>query len=127
MDDGTKLKPWGAPPIRGVFAIAFEVQLGHPAVTYEVSNIDDFNVAVAPDTNQTHDLVYENNVLVSFIPRNDAFEVSYEHVGLTGGNKVRGFLVLETTVGTLRQTATAVTVKNALGQSTTVTIPQGRT
>jgi hypothetical protein len=28
MDDGLKLKPWGAPPITGVFAIPFEADLG---------------------------------------------------------------------------------------------------
>ncbi|MEA2663141.1 MAG: phospholipase [Candidatus Eremiobacteraeota bacterium] len=125
MDDGTKLKPWGAPPIRGIFAIAFEAQLGHPALRFEVSNIDEHNVAAVPNAGQTYDLVYENNVLVSFVPHNDAFKVSYEHVGLAGTDRVRGFLVLETTVGTLRQTATVVTVANPVGPPTTVTIPQG--
>ena len=110
MDDGTKLKPWGAPPIRGIFAIAFEVELGKPAVTFEVSNISDYNVAVIPNGNQVYNLVYQNNVLVTFVPHNDAFNVTYENVGLTIDNKVRGFLVIETTVGTVTQIQTKIVV-----------------
>jgi hypothetical protein len=110
MDDGTKLKPWGAPPIRGLFAIAFEAQLGKPAVKFEVSNVDDYNVAVIPNSNQAYNLVYQNNILVTFIPHNDAFKVSYENVGLFGTDKVRGFLALETTVGTVTQKTTALHV-----------------
>lgn len=62
---------------------------------------------------------------MSFVPHNDAFTVSCEHVGLAGTDEVRGFLVLETTVGTVRQTATHLTVPNWPGPPTTVTIPQG--
>ncbi len=120
MDDGTKLKPWGAPPIRGVFAIAFETRIIEPTITFEVSHIDDYNVAAVPNASQTYDLVYGNKVLVSFVPHNAAFKVSYEHVGLAGIEKVRGFLVIETTVGTVRQTKTQVTVDGS-----TVTIPPG--
>ena len=54
MDDGTKLKPWGAPPTRGIFAIAFEAELGKPAVKFGVSNVDDYNVAVIPNSNQAY-------------------------------------------------------------------------
>src|SRR5262249_14894706 len=47
MDDGTKLKPWGAPPIKGLFAIAFEVKIGGlvatPPVLFEVANVDFHN------------------------------------------------------------------------------------
>jgi hypothetical protein len=113
MDDGTKLKPWGAPPVRGIFAIAFEAELGKPAVRFEVANIDDYNVTAVSNGDQTYNLVYQNNVLVSFVPHNDAFRVSFENVGMTAGNKVRGFLVLETTVGTVTQTKSRIVIPPA--------------
>jgi hypothetical protein len=106
MDDGTKLKPWGAPPIKGCFAIAFEAQLGKPAVKFEVSDIDEYNVAAIPNGNQVYNLVYRDTVLVTFIPHNDAFKVTYENVGSAGADNVRGFLVIETTVGTVTQKIT---------------------
>jgi hypothetical protein len=43
MDDGTKLKPWGAPPIRGIFAIAFEAQVNSPAKEFEIHVHDAYN------------------------------------------------------------------------------------
>lgn len=123
MDDGTKLRPWGAPPIKGTFAIAFQVSIdpsgNRPApvinwtsLKYEVSNTDDFNVAVVPGGDRTYTLVYQNRTLVSFVPHNDAFKVSFEQVGLRPGtnNVVQGFLVLETAVGTVTQIATRITV-----------------
>jgi hypothetical protein len=116
MDDGTKKKPWGAPPITGTFAIAFEVEIGvggkfglgdfsKPGKKFEVSNIEDFNVAQNPNSNKVYNLVYQNNVLVSFVPRNNAFKVSFEGVGFKPGTThiVRGFLVIEATVGTVTQ------------------------
>lgn len=123
MDDGTKLKPWGAPPIRGIFAIAFEAELGKPAVTFEVSDIDSYNVVPVPNANQTYSLVYQSNVLVTFIPHNDAFKVSFEKVGLTPDNKVRGFLVLETTVGTVTQKATQIVIPAANPQPNHIVPP----
>jgi hypothetical protein len=108
MDDGTKLKPWGAPPIRGLFAIAFEAELGvvvgKPPIRFEVESEDDrFNVAPMGQGIQAYNLIYRGHTLVSFIPTNNLFKVSYEGVGLSDGNKVRGFLVLETSVGKLTQ------------------------
>ena len=115
MDDGTKLKPWGAPPIKGLFAIAFEVELGtevsKPGVTFELMGgdfnkgfVDDrLNVATMPGGDQAYKLVYRNHTLVTFIPHNDLFRVTYENVGLADANKVRGFLVIEISVGTLTQ------------------------
>jgi hypothetical protein len=110
MDDGSKLKPWGAPPIKGLFAIAFEAELGKPAVTFEVTDVDRFNVASFPGANQAHTLVYQGAVLVSFVPHTDAFQVSFEKVGVVDGTKVRGFLVIETSVGTLTQVRTQIVV-----------------
>jgi len=113
MDDGTKLRPWGAPPIRGTFAIAFEVSLyvGAPGLIFEVADVDSNNVAVNPNSNHTSSLTYKGRTLVQFIPHNDAFKVSFEHVAVHPGqgphpDTVRGFLVLETTVGSSRQKAT---------------------
>jgi hypothetical protein len=123
MDDGTKIKPWGAPPIEGTFAIAFETTLDRPAKIYEVSDVDAFNVASIPNSNRSYNLVYQNQTIISFIPHNDAFKVSYERVGLSG-NKVRGFLVITTTVGSVKQIATTVTVQS--GRATRkVVVPMG--
>jgi hypothetical protein len=127
MDDGSKLKPWGAPPITGTFAIAFETELGKPALKFEVANIDHWNVVDVPNGDQIYNLVYQNNVLVTFIPHNSAFKVSFEGVGLAGSNKIRGFLVLETTVGRVVQTKTRINLSNH-GQgfpSVSIDIPEG--
>lgn len=108
MDDGTKLKPWGAPPITGTFAIAFETELDKPGQNFEATSIDHSRIGAIPGSNGIHRLVYQNRTLVSFIPDNSAFKVSFERVGIKPGttNVVRGFLVIETTVGTLTQIAT---------------------
>lgn len=132
MDGGTKLHPWGAPPITGVFAIAFEVPIdpNRPATgggkKFEVANVDHWNVASIPNANQNYNLVYGGGTIVSFVPHNDAFKVSYENVGLKPGttNIVRGFLVIETTVGIVKQVATKGVVLNG-NQQTIVTVPQG--
>jgi len=132
MDNGTKLHPWGAPPINGTFAIAFEVPIDQlrPAATvgkhYEVANVDYDNVATYPDTDKVYNLEYQNQTLVSFVPHNNAFKVSFEGVGLEPGiaNKVHGFLVLETSVGTVKQIATNVPIKVG-DQTINVAVPQG--
>jgi hypothetical protein len=131
-DDGTTVHPWGAPPITGLFAIAFEVPIDTLRAgtgggkRFEVANVDQWNVATVPDSNKVYDLLYEGKTLVSFVPHNDAFKVSYENVGLKPGtsNIVRGFLVIETTVGTVKQTATKITVKFG-DQQVSVNIPEG--
>ncbi len=113
MDDGTKLKPWAAPPVKGLFAIAFEIVINDAGATpikkFEVSDIKKFNVAKYPDADKVYELTFQNKTLVSFVPHNDAFKVSYESVGLVPGtiNTIRGFLVIETSVGTIRQIATS--------------------
>lgn len=109
MDDGTKLKPWAAPPIKGLFAIAFEYTIpgqavmDGPAIRFEVSNLKQHNVIEYPNADQTYNLIYQDKNIVSFIPHNNAFKVSFEHVGVVPGspNKIRGFLIIETSVGRL--------------------------
>ena len=128
MDDGTKLHPWGAPPITGVFAIAFEVPIDTLRADvgvgrlFDVTDVSSWNVAPVPGSNQVYNLVYAGKILVSFTPHNEAFKVSYEAVGLRPGttNVVQGFLVIETTVGSIKQIATKV---DYLGVS--VPIPEG--
>jgi hypothetical protein len=132
MDGDRKLHPWGAPPITGLFAIAFEVPIGTPsAVTtggqrFDVASVDSLNVARVPDGDTAHDLVLGGTTLVSFVPHGDAFKVSYENVGLKPGssNVVRGFLVIETTVGRVTQIATRATV-NTGNQTVVVRVPPG--
>jgi hypothetical protein len=129
MDDGQKLKPWGAPPIKGVFAIAFETTINEVAnigytKKFEVNDIDYFNVNELTNTNDTYNLIYQGKTIVSFIPHNNDFKVSFENVGLAPGttNKIRGFLVIETSVGTTTQVATKATEIKS-GIVTVVDIP----
>jgi len=108
MDDGTKLKPWGAPPVTGVFAFAFEVAAAGPAhetpgLVFEVADLSSHNRATGPAGTATHTLSHQGATLVSFVPDNDAFSVSFEHVGTGPSGTVRGFLVIEATVGKLTQ------------------------
>jgi hypothetical protein len=108
MDDGTKLKPWGAPPVTGVFAIAFEVALPSPVrptpgLVFEVADVSSFNRASASADTSAHTLVYQGATLISFVPNNDAFSVSFEQVGTGPNGNVRGFLVIQATVGKLTQ------------------------
>jgi len=119
MDDGTKLKPWAEPPIKGMFAIAFEYLIpakaamtGYHNIKYEVSTLEHHNVIEYPNADQTYNLVYNGNNIVSFVPHNNAFKVSFEHVGISpeDRNKIRGFLVIETSVGLLTQIATSVPI-----------------
>jgi hypothetical protein len=133
MDDGTKLRPWAAPPITGVFAIAFEVPFdpirvdtGGSGKRFEVTNVDHWNVVDVPDSNKVYDLVYNGKTLVSFVPHNDAFRVSYENVGLKPGTSdvVRGFLVIETSVGLVKQVATKGTIFSG-NQQVSVDVPMG--
>jgi len=118
MDTGTKLIPWGAPPIYGLFAIAFDVSFstihaaGQQPLVFEVSNMDDYNVKEFPHGNQVYSLVYQGQTLIQFLPHNDAFEVSFEGVGSSGAQgpglstHIRGFLVFVTGVGTVTQKVT---------------------
>ena len=132
MGGGTKRHPWGAPPITGVFAIAFEVPIdwNRPAKgggqKFEVTSVDQWNVASNPGADQVYNLVYAGGTIVSFVPHNDAFKVSYTNVGLKPGttNVVRGFLVIETTVGIVRQIATKAVVLTG-AQKQIVNVPQG--
>jgi hypothetical protein len=50
--------------------------------------------------------VFQDKVLVTFAPHNNAFKVSYENVGTAPDGKVRGFLVIETRVGLCTPKAT---------------------
>lgn len=129
MDDGTKIKPWGAPPVEGIFAIAFEATIGRPAKTFEVSDVDVHNVTNSASRSKSYNLVYQGQTIVSFIPHNNAFKVSYERVG-TVGDKVRGFLVISTTVGSLRQKTTEVVIQpqdpsKPYNTKKTMTVPWG--
>jgi hypothetical protein len=118
MDDGIKLKPWGAPPVKGLFAIAFEYTfpLARFSTTkkFEADYIDHYNLIEYPNAEQIYNLVYQDKTIVSFIPHNSAFKVSFEHVGAVSGslNKIRGFVVIETSVGLVTQIATSISVAN---------------
>src|SRR3954447_10059669 len=104
MDDGTKLKPWGAPPITGTFAIAFEAQVNAPAKQFTIAAQDAYNHVTEAEGFDRHNLVYQNNTLVSVIQDpNNRVKVSFEKVGLVGANTVRGFVVIEATVGRVIQ------------------------
>jgi hypothetical protein len=104
MDDGTKLKPWGAPPIVGMFAIAFEIDPATSPLVFETSDISGHNVGNKSNGQPVAELTYQGITLLRFVPHNDAFTVSFEQVGTGDNGRIRGFLVLETSVGTLTQT-----------------------
>jgi hypothetical protein len=72
-------------------------------------------------------LVYQNNILVSFVPNNDAFQVSFEKVGFKPGttNIVRGFLVIGASVGTVTQIATRVNTSLPGQIPIFITVPSG--
>ena len=130
MDDGTKLKPWAEPPIKGIFAIAFEYELSATDVAdyttrkFEVTNIQHHNVIEYLNADQTYNLVYNGKNIVSFVPHNNAFKVSFEQVGISPDNRnmIRGFLVIETSVGILTQIATEVAFP---GSGAKFKLPQG--
>jgi len=108
MDDGTKLKPWGAPPITGVFAIAFEVAPPDPArptppLLFDVALVSGHNVVPSPAGNVNSELSYQGATLIRFTPNSDAFTATFEQVGTAENGMIRGFLVVETTVGLLTQ------------------------
>jgi hypothetical protein len=125
MDNGLKLKPWGAPPVRGTFAIAIDVPLDQNE-KFEVSHVTDYNVIEYPNADQTYKLNYQGKTLVTFIPHNDAFKVSFEKIGLVPGsnNRLGGFLVIETYVGTVTQIATNIQTSSN-GFNTNVSFPPG--
>lgn len=117
MDDGTKLKPWAEPPIKGLFAIAFEYTLpetsettstGYNTLKFDVGYVQHYNLAEFPNADKTYNLLYNGKNIVSFTPHNSAFKVSFEHVGISPDDhrKIRGFLVIETSVGKMTQIAT---------------------
>lgn len=111
MDDGTKLKPWGAPPLTGTFAIAFEMAINTPAKQFDVAVQDAYNHITAAQDFAQHHLVYQTNTLVSVTqdPGNHV-KVSFEDVGLADANTIRGFVVIEATVGKCTQTTNRVSV-----------------
>ncbi len=148
MDDGIKIKPWGAPPIKGLFGIAFEVDLGNGVTAnsgsqkiFEVSNISDFNVRDYAKTDNVisdkiHSLNYQGINIVSFIPHNNSFKISFEKIGLVpatstlGSSYIRGFIVIETEVGTcvLKNKIVSIINPNYIPQGAqpkfiTITIP----
>lgn len=107
-----KRKPWGAPPIKGTFAIAFEAEIGKPGKKFTPLDIESNNVATVPNGNQTYRLNYNGQTLIAFVPSTSVFKVTFEKVALMAGcctNIVRGFLVLEATVGSVQQIATSYT------------------
>jgi hypothetical protein len=116
MEGADKKKPWGEPPVKGLFAVAFECNLPGNWSSEKISthqfevqdimpDLGSFKHLVAqyPNANKTYNLIYENQNIVSFTPHSDGFNVSFEHVGVVPGNpaKIRGFLVIETQVGKL--------------------------
>lgn len=122
MDDGTKLKPWGAPPVTGTFAIAFETRVNAPAKQFEVSVEEVHNDVTEHEDFLRHHLVYGGNTLIAVVQdQASMLQVSFDHVGLIEPDVVRGFVVLEATVGTCTQVRTKI---NA-GPFQTLDFPEG--
>ncbi|MBL7772485.1 MAG: hypothetical protein JNM95_06485 [Chitinophagaceae bacterium] len=97
-----KQKPWASPPIIGKFAIAFEAEIGSKKQQFSLQEISSLNQSINANSHETYNLMYNGQILISFIPNGKSFKVTYENIGLvTGTNKIRGFIVLEATVGKL--------------------------
>jgi hypothetical protein len=127
MDDGTKLKPWGAPPLTGTFAIAFETKVNTPVKLFTIAVQEVFNDVTEHEDFARHNLVYGGTTLVSVVqdPKS-LLKVSFEHVGLVEPDIVRGLVVLEATVGKCTQIATKVDgAVAAHGLILKVDIPEG--
>jgi hypothetical protein len=123
MDDGTKLKPWGAPPITGTFAIAFETEINTPTIRFDIAVQDAYNDVTATENFERHHLVYQNNTLISVVQDSSRHvKVSFDQVGLVGTNTVRGFLVIEATVGRCIQNDNPIQVIQA-AQTQPITLP----
>jgi hypothetical protein len=106
--DGKVIKPWAEPPVRAMYAFAFEVTPGRPAKRFELAIKEQLN-ADSTGEEKVVNLVYRNNTIVSFRQSGKHFKVKYEQVGISG-SKIRGFLVLESSVGKLNQVATQVSI-----------------
>ena len=123
MDDGTKLKPWGAPPITGTFAIAFETEINTPAVQFDITVQDAYNHVTVAENFERHHLVYQNTTLISVVQDpSQHVKVSFEQVDLVGANTVRGFLVIEATVGKCIQNDNPIQVIQ-IGQIQSINLP----
>jgi hypothetical protein len=128
MDDGKKLKPWGAPPLTGTFAIAFEAQVNAPAKQFEIFIQEVDNAVTKHENFLRHHLVYGGTTLIAVVQDPASLlKISFEHVGLVPPNTVRGFIVLEATVGKCTQIATQVVITPARPgvPPTSLPFPQG--
>lgn len=116
MDDGTKLKPWAAPPITGTFAIAFETAINSPAKQFVIRTQQAKNHVTIAESFERQHLVYKNNTLISVVQdTRNLVKVSFEDVGLVGSNNVRGFIVIEATVGKCIQNENPIKIPSAGG------------
>ncbi|MEO5953753.1 MAG: hypothetical protein ABIQ44_14920, partial [Chloroflexia bacterium] len=123
MDDGTKLKPWGAPPITGIFAMSFEAEVNSPAKIFNIEVQDAYNHTTPHEDYTQNNLVYGGNTLVSVVQDTSNYvKVSFEKVGLVGTNTIRGFVVIEATVGKVIQNPNPITIFLA-GTPTRINLP----
>ena len=74
-----------------------------PPLAFEVSLVSGHNVAALSSGSPTSRLEYQGPTLIRFVPDSDAFTVTFEQVGTADNGRIRGFLVLETSVGRLSQ------------------------
>jgi hypothetical protein len=81
-----------------------------------------YNHVTVAENFERHHLVYQNNTLISVVQDPSNFvKVSFEQVGLVGANTVRGFLVIEATVGKCIQNDNPIQVIQA-GQIQQITL-----
>jgi hypothetical protein len=74
-----------------------------PGLVFEVADVSSYNRASASPGTSPSRLVYQGATLVAFVPNNDVFSVSFEQVGTGPNGNIRGFLVIQATVGKLTQ------------------------
>lgn len=100
---GTNLGNWTTAPLKGTFAIAFQKNTNEPTPQYRIHLTDSLN---AQATNQQaytqYELIAQQQTIAHIaIPENISplFFASFQKVGLDTQGNIKGFLVIETTVG----------------------------
>ncbi len=105
--DGGKysvMKPWGEPPVKGVFALPFELQPGAERITYRIFQHDynnlNANNSVLFDNARVHHLILDGKTLVSVVePEVKCMNVNFEQVGFDASGNLKGFIVITSAVG----------------------------
>jgi len=107
MDDnhGIIIKPWAEPPVKGLFAIPFELKPGSLKLkTYKIFFQSGFNINYGEqmefDNYKIQQLVIDGNPeIIVYEPDENNVDVSFKEVGKDRDGTIKGFLVIRSVVG----------------------------